>query len=128
EREEGVDADAEHVRLRLIELRHRVAERAQLLLADRAERRWKKCEHHRMTSLGAQRHRLSLLIHEREVRRFRSDLCSHASPQWRTRSAERRVAATGRASSAPTNFTVVRIGFWVGPTKRARPVRTITVY
>src|SRR5437879_4348393 len=49
QREEGIDADAVHLRVRLVEPRHRVAERAQFLLADTAERRREEGEHNRFS-------------------------------------------------------------------------------
>src|SRR5437870_9821314 len=46
QREKRVHADAEHLSVRLVELRERVAERAEFFGADRAERGRKKRQHH----------------------------------------------------------------------------------
>src|ERR1035437_8813199 len=82
EREEGVHADAEHLRVRSVgpvELVYPIPERAQLLLTHRAERRREEREHDRPPAQRAERHRLALLIREGKVRRLRSHIYSHRS-------------------------------------------------
>ena len=51
QREERVDADAVHLRVGRIQLGHRVAERAQLLLAHELKAAGKEREHHRLAPL-----------------------------------------------------------------------------
>ena len=114
QREEGVDADAEHLRLRAIEPRQRVAERAQLLGADRAEGRRKERQHHRAAARGAQRHRLPLMIRQREVRRSRSDLCWHAS------SLAHRPAGRALPTAYLALLCSIRIAFLVGAVAHGR--------
>src|SRR5262249_13400104 len=74
ERKEGSDADAVRLRVRMVEPRQRVAERAELLRTHAAERRGKEREHDRLSSLIAELDRLPLLAGQREVRRFRSNV------------------------------------------------------
>src|SRR5206468_11468867 len=70
--------------------------------ADGAECRRKEREYNRRAALLAERDRLAILVHQREVRSLRSDVWRHTPP-----------AGLGR-SSAPTFFYAVRIGFSVG--------------
>ncbi len=101
ERKKSVNADAVDLGLRVVQLRDVVAERAQLLGADPAERRRKECEHDRMPPLRAERDGLPILVHQRKVRRFRSHFCRHE--------------ASIRAPADPsTYFPMVRIAFSVG--------------
>src|SRR5438094_4261806 len=79
EREKGVDADAIDARIGVVEPRQRVAEGAQLLRAHAAERRRKERQHHRMPALAAQRHRLALVVREREIRGLRAEFRGHHS-------------------------------------------------
>src|SRR5438128_1321897 len=80
ERVKRVDADAEHLRLRLIQPRERIAERAQLLRAHAAERRGEKGEHDRLSLLLAELDRLPILVGQGKVRCVRSDVYSHRPP------------------------------------------------
>src|SRR5204863_103874 len=77
--EERIDAHAEHLRVRGVEPRERIAERAELLRAHRAERRGEKRQHDRPAALRAERHRLALVAGESEIRRFRSNVRWHRS-------------------------------------------------
>src|SRR6476620_3934075 len=101
ERKKSVNTDAVDLRLGVVQLRDVVAERAQFLRADSTERRREECEHDRMPPFRAERDGLPILVHQRKIRRFRSDFCRHD--------------ASIRALVDPsTYFPMVRIAFSVG--------------
>src|SRR5262245_17983558 len=77
EREEGIYADAVHLRVRLVERRQAVAESAEFLGTHRAECRGEKSQHNRAAALRAQRDRLAILVDQRKVRRFRTNVYRH---------------------------------------------------
>ena len=75
--EERVDADAVHLRVRLVQTRHRIAERAQLLRAYGAECRGEEREDDRTAPLLAELDRLPILVGQGEVRGPRADVYRH---------------------------------------------------
>src|SRR5207244_8578159 len=77
QRKESINADAEHLRVGAIERRERIAERAELLRAYRAEGRREERQHHGTPAEGAERHRLPLIAHQGKVRSLRSNVYAH---------------------------------------------------
>src|SRR6478672_1953078 len=75
--EERIDTDTVYLGARMVESRKLIAERAQLLLTDRAERGREEGQYHRMTTLSAQGDGLPLVIHQSKVRRGRSNVYTH---------------------------------------------------
>src|SRR6185503_1843106 len=77
ESEERIHADAENLSFRLVQAGQAVAERAQLLGTDRAERRRKKRQHDRPALEVAERHRLPFLVHQGKIGRLSAFHYSH---------------------------------------------------
>src|SRR5688572_25150690 len=79
QRKERIGAHAEHLRIHVLEVAHRVAEVAHLLRARAAERAREKREHDvAFAEFLAQRDVLAILIDEREIRGLATDFDRHA--------------------------------------------------
>src|SRR5688500_9842993 len=133
QREEGVGADAEHLRIRLVQLRDRVTAGAHALLAYAAERRWEKSEHDgTVPQLLAERHVLPVLIRQCEIGRLRAHVYGHRNllPSGVYSPADRAGGTTWRRSCSQWNgslpsFPVCRNGLDAVP--REDPVCDPTI-